>query len=278
MQPRTLFATCVVAVLGCANSRAAGPPASSELTPEPRGDLIANSHPVDSTLSPDSSADTVLDVLNLRGKPPLEFVAKLADREGDINLGNTKTHTGTIWFSRPSETNLRVHVLFDKVIDNHLIREQKREYLLNGEWLTDRNYDAKTEGKHQVMRPGEKRDLMKLGDGPFPLPIGQDKEDVKKQFDVVKGAPAKDDPPQTIHLTLTPKPNTELAKKFTSIDIWVDQKSHMPIVIDTLSGDSEHRVELKDIQVNPTTPLGDKDFTLPPVDNSWNLTTDSYGK
>ncbi len=137
--------------------------------------------------------------------------------------------------------------------------------------------NVKNETKRQVLRPGEKRDLMKLGTGAFPLPIGQDQQDVKKAFDVKIVAPAKDDPPGTIHLTLTPKPDTDLAKKFTSIDVWVDMKSHMPTLIDTVAGSDEHRVELKAIQVNPNPPLGDKDFTLPEIDASWQTKTEAYG-
>jgi len=240
--------------------------------------LRADDHPIDGVLPADASIDRVLDALNERGKPPTEFIAKVSDATIDTSVGTDQKHTGMIWFSRQSPTRLRLHVLFDKVIVGHVIQNQKREYLLDGEWLTARSYDAiKTETKYQVMKPGEKKDLMKLGAGTFPLPIGQDKDDVKKAFDVTKVAPAKDDPPQAIHLTLTPRPGTDLAKKFTSIDIWVDRGSHMPVVIDTLSDSEEHRVEMKEIQVNPNPPLSDKDFTLPDVDSSWNLKTEAYG-
>ena len=46
---------------------------------------------------------------------------------------------------------------------------------------------------------------------------------------------------------------------------------------DTISGSDEHRIELKDIHVNPNPPLSDKDFGLPDVDSSWNLKTEAYG-
>jgi outer membrane lipoprotein-sorting protein len=231
--------------------------------------LRADNHPTDAPLPPNAPIDTILEALN-------ERVAKLSDTTGDSALGNDKTRTGTIWFSRQSPTQLRVHVLFDKLVVGHIIENEKIEYLLDGDWLTDRTYAAKNETKRQVLKPGEKKDLMKLGSGAFPLPIGQDKEDVKKAFDVAKVAPNKDDPADTIHLTLMPKEGTDMAKKFTSIDVWVDLKSHMPTVIDTVSGSEEHRIELKDIHVNPTPPLSDKDFTLPEIDSSWQSKTEKY--
>jgi hypothetical protein len=95
--------------------------------------------PSDAPLPPNASVDTILDALDQRGKPPAQFVAQLSDTTvGDSGLGNDSTRTGMIWFSRLTPTQLRVHVLFDKRIVGHVIQNEKVEYLLDGEWLTDR--------------------------------------------------------------------------------------------------------------------------------------------
>ena len=44
---------------------------------------------------------------------------------------------------------------------------EKTEYLLDGQWLIDRNYRAKNEVKREVLKRGQKMDLFKLGEGPF---------------------------------------------------------------------------------------------------------------
>ena len=110
---------------------------------------------------------------------------------------------------------------------------------------------------------------MKLGSGPFPLPIGQDKADVLKTFDVKKIDPDKNDPPQTIHLELTPKSGTDMAQKFSLLGIWTDRNTRMPVIIETVSasGGDQHRIQLKDLVVDPKPALSDKDFTLPPIDS-----------
>jgi hypothetical protein len=235
----------------------------------------------DSPLPADASVDSVLDALDQRGKTIKEFTAKLSDSSGDPDIGNETTHTGTIWFQRSGDGQTRVHILFDKLIIGHVIEAQKHEYLLDGEWLIDRNYDAKPpiETKRQVLKPGEKTDLLKLGAGPFPLPIGQAKADVLRLFDVTKTDPAKDDPPQTIHLQLIPKAKTDMAQRFQSIDIWIDRTTHMPVVIDAVSagGGEDHRIEFKDLVVDPKPPLTDKNFTLPEIDSTWNTKTEPYG-
>ena len=129
-----------------------------------------------------------------------------------------------------------------------------------------------------MLKPGEKMNLLKLGEGPFPLPIGQKKEDVKKLFDVTLVPPAKTDAADladTIHLRLTPKEGTRFARKFGAIDIWVSRKSNFPIRIDTTApGGSDHQTtKLQELKINPEPGLKDGDFALPKIDaETWSLT------
>ena len=119
--------------------------------------------------------------------------------------------------------------------------------------------------RRQVLRPNEKVNLLKLGEGPFPLPIGQKKEEVRKLFKVEKVKPEHGDPPGTIHLVLTPIPKTQFADKFSLIDVWMDLQSHMPVRIDTTDakGKTTRSTRLENVRINPD--LGDKDFALPQV-------------
>jgi hypothetical protein len=133
-----------------------------------------------------------------------------------------------------ADGSARIRVTFDKKQADGKISEEKVEYLLSGPDLIDRNYRTRTQTIHRVLKPGEKLDLFKLGEGPFPLPLGQSKQDVHLNFDVSKLPPASDDPKDSIHLKLAPKPGTRLARKFKSIDVWVDIKQNMPARIETL--------------------------------------------
>ena len=226
-----------------------------------------------------ASVDEVLDALDQSGKSLEGFTATLTETTTDPNaaLGNDKVRTGAIWFQKHGDDQ-RVRVLYDKVINGRLAEEHKIEYLLEGPWLVDRNYDQKSETRRQVLEPGQKLNLLKLGEGPFPLPVGQDKNDVKKAFDVQLVAPAKGDPANTIHLSLTPLPDTHMAKKLSSLDLWVDRSSKMPAVIDTLDANKtqEHRIELSDLKLNPKGGLPDSDFALAPIDSAWNQRTEKF--
>ena len=217
-------------------------------------------------ITKDSSIDDILDALDARGQGLTGFSADVKLIESDSATGDSSIRTGKVLYE--SAPNSRIRVTFDKREANKKITEDKVEYLLSGADLIDRTYRTKTQVKRKVLKPGEKLNLLKLGEGPFPLPIGQKKEDVHANFEVRKVEPKKDDPQNTVHLLLNPKPDTRFAKKFKSLDVWVDLKDNMPRRIETLdSNESTIRAtELSSVQVNPK--LTDADFTLSTIATS----------
>ncbi|HEY2589864.1 MAG TPA: hypothetical protein VGI81_29235 [Tepidisphaeraceae bacterium] len=225
--------------------------------------------------------DPVLQQLEQVGKNLKDFSAKLKLTEIDNALGTSTVRVGDVWFAKNPDGSARIHVLFNKRIDPETHRaypKDKVEYLLDGMYLIDRNYQTKNEVKRQVLKPGQKLNLFKLGEGPFPLPIGQDPKDVHQQFDVKRIAPDKDDPANTTHLQLTPKPGTDLARQFHSLDVWVDNRTHMPARVDTMDVKqlTTRSTELSDISVNPPDGLPPGDFQLPNIDNErWNRSVES---
>lgn len=228
----------------------------------------------------DPQTEQVLQQLDQVGQGLREFTAKLKLAETDNALGTSTVRSGNVYFQRRRDGSARIHVVFDFRIDEERQRAfpEKVEYLLDGPWLIDRNYKTKNEVKRQVLKPGQKIDLFKLGEGPFPLPIGQSPQDVHKQFDVKRIPPAKDDPANTVHLQLTPRPGTDLARKFHSIDVWVDNKTHMPVRVDTsdVKQQTTRSTEMSSIAVNPQGGLPDSDFQLQNIDNqNWNRHVES---
>ncbi|MFT3786431.1 MAG: hypothetical protein QM770_09725 [Tepidisphaeraceae bacterium] len=123
----------------------------------------------------------------------------------------------------------------------------------------------------RIRKPGDTTDILKLGSGPFPIPIGQSPEEVHRQFEVNAL------PPETQTLTgktmpghlvveLRPRKDTRLAGQMESITIWIDPKLKMPVVIQTLDKDGTtiRATTLRNLRLNePVTP---EDFKLEPVE------------
>jgi hypothetical protein len=226
------------------------------------------------------TVDQILDALDAVGRNLKSFTADVTLKDEDVTLANETTRRGKVLFQERGDGQARLRVIFDKRETAKRSFDERVEYLLQDGWLTDRTYDPKRiEVKRQVLRPGEKINLLKLGEGPFPLPIGQKKETVHEQFDVKKPAPAKDDPAGTVHVQLAPKPDTRFARKFDTIDVYVDAKTHLPVRIDTAQGETVRTTDLKNFTINPNPPLTDADFALPKIDESkWSLHEEPFSE
>jgi hypothetical protein len=233
---------------------------------------------VNKELTKDSSVDEILDALDARGKGFKTFTADVKLAETTTDFGDSTTKTGKVLYEDRGNGDARIYVKFDTSQKNdEQPKKQRLEYKLEDGKLIERNYGKSSQTTQQVLRPGEKINLLKLGEGPFPLPIGQPKEEVHKQFGVTKVAPDKDDPNGTVHLQLIPAPNTRFARQFKSIDAWVDGNSHMPTRIKTRDRNEtmDRTTDLSNVQINPK--LTDQDFAMEKIDPSkWNVTEKAF--
>jgi hypothetical protein len=227
---------------------------------------------VQDRLAADASVDVLLEALHQRGLNLVDFDADVKLTESDQSTGNDTIRTGRALYHKPADPadgGAVVRVKFDTRDEGSGPKPYVREYLLSGQWLTERDYKRKTETKTQVLRPGQQVNLLKLGEGPFPLPIGQEPDAVKKQFAVTLLAPEAGVP----RLQLVPTPGTKLANKFSEIVVSIDPATRFPTVIKTTDRTKStiRTTELTNLRVNPQPGLTDGDFALPAVGADWKI-------
>ena len=159
--------------------------------------------------------DAVLDALHDRGVSLRSFTADVTMTDANPNFGDSSTRAGDVQYKVKADGSPRLYVLFDT---RHFAKKppvkDKKEYLLEDGWLTDRSYGDNNETRRQFVRPGQKVNLFDLATGPFPLPIGQEKAAVYNAFQVTQPPPEPGvvGPPNTAHLLLKPKTNAPLAQ------------------------------------------------------------------
>ena len=276
------FALPLVMLLsaGCATQPADAP----EPAPAP-GPAPQHSEPParvnDGALTAESSIEQILDALDRRGENLRTLAADVAMSEADAATGDDVTRTGSFALELRPDGSARSRVAFNDKFANGRKTSDRIEYLLDGPNLVDRTYRTKTEVTRQVLRPGERINLLKLGEGPFPLPIGQDRDEVLKMFDVTKVPPdAQGDPRQfqSVLVRLAPRAGSQFADQFKSIDAWVDVSDHMPKRIETVdaSGVSVRTTELTNVRVNEA--LGDATFALEKLSEGWTLLNEAYDR
>lgn len=154
-----------------------------------------------------------------------------------------------------------IGILFDHVIIDRRKSEEKRDFVFSERWFVEKNYDEKLFTKRQIARPGETFDPFKLGEGPFPLPIGQSREEVKRRFEVLmidipESGPLarlKDGDPVD-GLRLIPREEAGLPDEIDRIDVYYDQASGLPVgvVVVENDGDRVKTARLDELVRNPT--------------------------
>ncbi len=96
-------------------------------------------------------------------------------------------------------------------------QEIDERYAFDGYWYVEAIGATKTISRHEVRRKGDKSNPYKVGEGIFPLPFGQRKEDILAEFDVTR----RQGDDKHDRLLLKPKPGTRSAEFYKSLEFWV---------------------------------------------------------
>ena len=237
-------------------------------------------------LSATSGVDDLLEALDRGGRDLRNLAATVKLTEIDNDTADSVVRVGRVAMQRDAGGQVTFLVVFNGVQTNAdapdepmQIRPEKIAYLLRGDELIDRNYRTTTEVRRKLPPAQAGRDLLKLGEGPFPLPIGQPKEEVRGEFDVREVDPSKPAenelrepaPPGTRRLRLTPKADSPLSKDFSWIEIDVLLATGLPAKVITLNQTgSEARVtDLRNLRINADLPADA--LALEEIDkSSWN--------
>ena len=193
--------------------------------------------PVATRPSLDQATEKILDRLEARGKEIKDIEAALTFVKHDPVFNSTEKFEGTVLF-KEEKPNPRFFIRFDRSNLNGRVNEKKEWHVFDGRWYIEAREKNTAIIKHEVLRPDEDREVFRLGQGPFPLPFGQKKADILKQFTVKLIAPDPKDPPDSDHLELTPLPKTELDKKYEKIHFFIDRKEGLPARVQTVEKES----------------------------------------
>jgi len=232
-----------------------------------KGQAPAASAPAESRTSGDARVDRILDRLEVKGQAIKGLRCGLLYRYVIVDPVEEATEKeGELLFAR-SEPNSKFLVHFRKLVSSGTIRETGEYFAFDGEWLTERNDKARTIVRRQIARPGERKDPFRLGQGPFPLPFGQKRDDILRNFEVNFVDFSPGDPKGSDHLHCVPRPNTELAEKYSRVEIFVDRRLELPvrIVCEKLKDGTRIEVDFRDIDANEA-PAGSRFIIEQPRD------------
>jgi hypothetical protein len=168
------------------------------------------------------------------------------------------TKNGEIWYQQQKPV-AKFLVHFSNRISGGRLHKVDEKDMFGGRWYIEENSETKTFDKREVRRESDPGNPYRLGEGPFPVPFGQKKADILREFEVTPGAPSEKDPSNTDHLHLVPRPGSDSQGKYAVVDVWVAREgpeSGLPVKVETTKKrgtgevDSFITIEFKEPELN----------------------------
>lgn len=180
-----------------------------------------------------SEVDRLLERLEERHGAIRMFSSPLTYRKDYDLEGDFETRLGEIAVTI-TPPNRDVVLVFDRIIDASGHGTSRSEYHAFEEgWWIEMTPDRKRIVRRQFSKPGQELDPFKLGEGPFPLPLAQKAESVRRRFEPSIGV-LPDEPlfrglkdVEVLHLI--PRPGTTAHDEHESIDLIFEKTGLLPV-------------------------------------------------
>ena len=145
------------------------------------------------------TAEDLLDVLESANKDLVTLRAGIRIGTMKELQGDLQRRTGMVYYENrpalPEETVMPVRrfaVKFDELDNDGVVTKEDQTFVFTGRDLIERNDKQKFFSKRCVIKEGDTRDPLRIGEGPVPLPIGQKKADILQRFEVELWEPTRD--------------------------------------------------------------------------------------
>ncbi len=171
----------------------------------------------------DADVDRILTRLEQRDVHDLR--GDLVWRQQDILPGfeddeDSLTKRGEIWYQQ-ADPVARFLIHFKESIAGTRKDQVDERHVFDGRWYVELQSRTKTMQRREVRRADDPGDPYKVGEGIFPLPFGQKKADILREFEARLVAPDPKDPSDTDHLCLTPRAATQTDRSYKQLDFWI---------------------------------------------------------
>ncbi|MEA5557643.1 LolA family protein [Nodularia spumigena] len=201
-------------------------------------------------------------------------------RQGKLAYQTVSRGTATEPASR------RFAIEFDTLRVGRRVDKESKHYIFDGEWLVEKLPSEKLFIKRQVVAPGERFDPLRIGEGPFPVPVGQRREDVLSRYYVTM-LPVEDGLESdtlkkfatasggTYQVQLIPRDRPTGGDDLIEIRVWYRTSDLLPRMAKTrnLAGD-ESTVQMLNPTKNPRLKADTFDTKVP--ERGWDTRVEPY--
>ncbi|NQU76155.1 MAG: hypothetical protein HQ546_07580 [Planctomycetes bacterium] len=231
------------------------------------------------TASADPAVMKLLGQMEAAGEKFRTLTADVEYVEIEVLFDDKTTYAGGVYYqadpSGKHPARFRIH--FDSVRygPGRVKSVEDRDYVFftdeKGQQLISRNGRTKQQITYMVAPPTSKSDPLKLGEGPFPMPFGQKREDVLGLYNVTTRPAERSDPKGTRYLKLTPRAiGDEPETKVRLVELWVNNDG-LPVQIRTEDREGETVTTATFTGIKNLKSLPDRTFILPNPGRDWEV-------
>jgi len=234
-----------------------------------------------------ADSDALLAALETSGNQIRTLTANLThiNRKSELEAGQVLTKYGTIAFQNepapapataPSKPVGKLfQIAFNEIEYGKERHAEDQTFIFDGQWLVEKQFKNKQMFKYRVVPPGAAQlvDPLAIGEGPFPIPIGQKRDRILERFHATL-MPSEDGFPQplnadgkpfpipawvkeTYQLRLIPKINARESRDYQQIRIWYRKSDLVPQAAKTIKlDDSSDEIMLSKLGINGPLPAG----------------------
>ncbi|MBX3359727.1 MAG: hypothetical protein KF745_15005 [Phycisphaeraceae bacterium] len=267
-------------------------PSASPPSPQPAREAAPDTEPAREFMD----ADDLLRALETADKDIRTLTASIRYLRdfGELEAASAEDRRGTLTFrsdagpTSDSAPERRFAVDFDTLYINGQKRLERRTFIFDGAWLIEKLPDQKQMFKRRVVPPGQRADPLRIGEGPFPVPIGQKRADILARFEATllpfddhldASESARKNFADTVQLRLVPREGTDEARDFREVRLWYRTGSLLPRMARTVNSDGG-RTEVILVAVATNGPVDDRlfDTSAPPPSEGWNVEIREFRK
>lgn len=166
-------------------------------------------------------------------------------------LESQQRRTGVLYYGKfDKESFLRID--FNTLQqDDEKQQTYRQQYIFDGVWLLEVDYQLKTATRRQLAEPNRPLDAFSLASKHLPV-LGFSKvENLRKQFEIslVAAPQAEATAPQHLHLKV--KQDSVYKDDYVTLDFWIDRKIGLPMRVEAVTPEEDvYEIKLTDPKVN----------------------------
>ncbi|MEX0887195.1 MAG: hypothetical protein WD009_12240 [Phycisphaeraceae bacterium] len=247
-----------------------------------------------STPDADASVEEWLDAIEARSADLDTLRGQVAYLRVQRLLGDRQTRYGTLVYDAGPPTRFDAH--FDRIAVLDRIEEQDHRFTFDGRWLAERLADRRQFILRELV-PADQvgENLLRLGQGPFAIPLDLKRDTVLERFEVelvdIEPAAAAEgeageqagdafaeahhgvppvDVDGTVRLRLTPREGVEIDQ--SRIELWYDRELLLPVRVYTVDEENETESVISLGRFETGVEVDEAQFSVePPDEPGWQI-------